>query len=120
MKIPAFLLRRLYVPGSLHNTAGGWEFTLHNSIAGGEATGLDPLIVDGLEVPLEESFFHIEGAAVSFAAVGPERRFGLESGRDIRLSVSGEPLAPGEHTIEMGFTVPGIGRLGFEFTDSVT
>jgi hypothetical protein len=119
VKIPVFLLRRLYVPGSLRNTRDGWEFQLHNSIAGGEATGLDPLVVDGAEIPLEDCSFDVDGVAVSFAEVGPQRRFGLESGRDIRLAVRGEPLAVGEHTVQMGFTVPGIGHLAFDFTDSV-
>ena len=119
MKVPTFLLRRLYVPGSLRNTPGGWEFTLRNSIAGGEATGLEPLVLDGAELASDDCFFEVDGEAVPFSAVGPERRFGLESGRDIRLTVRGDALSPGEHTVEMGFTVPGIGRLGFDFTDSV-
>ena len=120
MKVPSFLLRRLYVRGSLHNSATGWEFTLHNTIAGGEAVALEPLTVDGVEVSADSSFFESDGALVPFIAVAPDRPFGLEAGADIRLSVVGPPLDPGPHTVEMAFTVPGIGALQFDFTDDVS
>lgn len=119
MKVPAFLLRRLYVPGTLRNTSDGWEFFLRNSIAGGEATGLDPVVVDGEEISVDACFFHEDSGAVCFADVDQDHRASLAAGRDIRISVRGEPLAPGRHTVVMGFTVPGIGRLGFDLTDDV-
>ncbi|MFQ5966537.1 MAG: hypothetical protein ACE5MI_02875 [Acidimicrobiia bacterium] len=119
MKVPAFLLRRLYVRGSLRNTDSGWAFTLNNSIAGGEATGLEPLIVDGRAMTAGQCFFIHEGEPISFDQVSEERRFGLQSGRDIVIAVNGHPLALGTHTVEMAFEVPGIGRLAFDFSDEV-
>lgn len=119
MKVPTFLLRRLYVKGSLRNTDDGWEFTLRNSIAGGEATGLDSLVVDGVTVPASQTFFGVEGTPVAFSKVDEDHRFGLESGRDVRISVTGDSLAEGTHTVAMGFTVPAIGHIAFDFTDAV-
>jgi hypothetical protein len=119
MKVPAFLLRRLYVSGSLRNIGDGWAFTLRNSIASGEATSLYPLTLDGTVLDPERCFFHPGGEPVSFAAVGEGQAFGLESGRDITITVTGEPLAPGEHTVGMGFRVAAIGDLSFDFTDEV-
>ncbi len=117
MKVPSFLLRRLYVKGSLHNTDQGWGFTLRNTIAGGEATGLEPLVVDGTAVPADRCFFHHHDDAVPFDRVSEVERFGLSANRDIDITVTGKPLAPGPHTVEMAFHVPGIGRLSFDFTD---
>jgi hydroxymethylglutaryl-CoA reductase (NADPH) len=119
MKVPAFLLQRLYVKGSLSNTSGGWGFTLHNSIASGEASALDPLSLDGEVLPPDRCSFLHEGRPVPFSAVAGGRTFGLRSGEDITISVDGDPLAPGPHTIEMGFTIPVIGHLSFEFTDEI-
>lgn len=120
MKVPAFLLRRLYVRGSLRNTAGGWGFTLRNTIAGGEAIGLDPLVLDGTVIAAEHTYFHMGDEAISFNRVDPEHRFGLSTGRDIDITVDGTPLSPGSHTVTIAFAVPGIGRLSFDFTDVVS
>lgn len=117
MKVPSFLLRRLYVPGSLANTPDGWRFALRNTIAAGEATELDPLAVDGEAVDPGQCAFSVDGDPVPFTEVGEDRPFGLESGRDVEITVAGEPLPPGEHTIRMGFRVAVIGHLSFEFTD---
>ena len=119
MRVPAFLLRRLYVSRSLRNTGDGWAFTLRNSIAGGEATGLEPLVLDGTTLTPEQCFFVYDEELISFDQVNGDNRFGLQAGRDIDIRVSGEALAAGTHTVEMAFEVPGIGRLAFDFTDEV-
>ena len=119
MKVPGFLLRRLYLRGSLRNGPDGWAFTIRNSIAGGEATGLDPLVVDGQAVPADLTHFHLDGRAIAFDSVDSDNRFGLAAGSDIDITVHGPPLPPGSHTITMAFTVPALGRLSFDFTDVV-
>lgn len=119
MKVPAFLLRRLYLPGSLRNTDRGWEFVLRNSLGSGEAVALEPLAVDGRTLPAESCFFHLEDAAVPFSSVDDDHRFGLDAGKDIVISVTGAPLEAGPHSIVMAFTVPVFGRLVLEFSDVV-
>ena len=37
ISVPAFLLRRLYVKGSLRNAAGGFEFQMKNGLGSGYA-----------------------------------------------------------------------------------
>ena len=119
VKVPSFLLKRLYVSGSLRNTEEGWAFTLRNSIAPGEATGLSPLVVDGRPVPAERCSFHLETGPVPFTAVSPDRPFGLEAGRDIVISAQDEHLPEGRHTVVMAFDVPPFGRLSLNFSDEV-
>lgn len=119
MKVPAFLLRRLYVPGSLRNTDGGWQFTIRNSIAPGETVGLSPLVVDGQEVPPHRCFFHVRGEPVPFSAVDAANPAAMQSGTDIVVSAQSEPLPPGRHTVAMGFEVPVVGHLSFDFTDEI-
>ena len=119
MKVPSFLLKRLYVTGSLRNTDDGWAFTLRNSIAAGEATDLEPLTLDGQALPGEKCFFHHGGEPVPFTTVDEDHPFGLESGKDITISVVGDQLEPGGHTVAMAFQVPVVGRLAFDFSDEV-
>ena len=118
--VPAFILRRLYVKGSLRSTGNGFSFELKNTLGSGYARSVGPLTVDGDDVPLEDSFFTLEGREIPFSDVDENNTFGLPLNRTIVISVRGRELAPGPHTIGFPFTVPGFGKLGFDFADEVT
>lgn len=119
MEVPAFLLRRLYVKGSLRNTADGFEFRIHNRLGSGYAEALLPLKVDGQEVPLGDASFSVDGESVPFEAVSAERPFSLGMDLDAAMQVHGRTLAPGEHTISIGFVVVGLGQMEFDVSDEV-
>lgn len=121
VSVPAFLLRRLYVKGSLRNLPDGWGFQLKNGLGSGYARGMLPLEVDGVAAPLKSSFFLTEGATepVAFADVTEQKTFGLQMGKVVEITVKGAPLPQGAHTVVLGFVVPGLGRLRFDFSDVV-
>jgi len=115
--VPSFILRRLYVKGSLKSTDAGFSFELKNTLGSGYARTVGPLTVDGDDVPLEDSFFSLEGKETPFSEVDENNTFGLPVNRTIVISVRGRKLEPGPHRIGFSFTVPGFGKLGFDFTD---
>ena len=118
--VPAFILRRLYVNGSLQNTPTGWRFTLKNSLGSGYAHGLLPLRVDeSEEVPMDQTRFENDGVIVRFDQVNEENTFGLQMSRSIVIRVTGEQLTRGAHRIDFACIVPGLGQIGFDFTDEV-
>lgn len=117
--VPAFILRRLYVKGSLQNTENGWSFTLKNSLGSGYAKGMQPLKINDKELPMSLASFHQDGEDISFDRVTEDTTFGLKMNRSIVISVNHEPLSPGAHKVWMGFIVPGFGKIGFDFTDEV-
>ncbi|MCH7971246.1 MAG: hypothetical protein IH960_09450 [Chloroflexi bacterium] len=118
--VPAFILRRLYVRGSLQNTPTGWSFTLKNSLGSGYAHGLVPLRVDeSEEVPMDQTSFENDGVTISFDQVSKENTFGLQMNRSIVISVVGEQLTRGAHRIDFACIIPGLGQIGFDFTDEV-
>lgn len=119
--VPGFLLRQLYVKGSLRNTEEGFAFALRNRLGSGYARRMLPLRVDGEEVPLSACAFRVEGGEeeVPFEAVTPERPFTLALNRTVEVRVRGRRLEPGAHRVEMGFEVQGFGPLRFDFTDTV-
>jgi hypothetical protein len=117
--IPPFLLRRLYVKGSLRRTEDGFEFQLRNQLGSGYARQMLPLKVDGRDVPLEQCSFAVDAQEVPFTAVSPHHPFTLALNRTVTVKVRGVPLEPGAHTIGMGFVVQGFGPLSFDFTDVV-
>ena len=117
--VPPFLLRRLYVKESLRNTGSGFEFQLRNRLGSGYAHKLWPLTVDGSKLPPESVFFDSEGASTPFSAVSRERTFTLAMNRTITIRAEGARLEAGARKIGMGFDVPGLGTLRFDFTDVV-
>lgn len=117
--VPAFILRRLYVKQSLRNNERGFEFRLMNRLGSGYAYRLLPLTVDGMELPAERSFFSLDESETSFADVSEENTFTLTMNKSITVRVDGTTLQAGPRKIGMGFVVPGLGTLKFDFTDVV-
>ena len=80
--VPGFLLRRLYVKGSLKNNATGFEFELLNRLGSGYAHKLWPLTVDGEAVSADETFFAVESGETAFSAVSKEVTFTLAMNKE--------------------------------------
>ena len=117
MQVPAFLLRRLYVKGSLRNDGDGFAFDLKNSLGSGYAEQVLPLSVDGEEVPAAQATFAVDGERVPFPDVSSERPFTLAMNKLVTIAVAGKALDPGKHKIGIGFVVTGMGKLEFDVTD---
>jgi hypothetical protein len=119
MQVPAFLLRRLYVRGSLRNVADGFEFDLLNSLGSGYAERALPLLVNGVELPLQDVRFVVQGNVMPFAEVSPERPMTLGLHKKVTVAATGAPLAAGKHRLGIGFVVVGMGEMQFEVTDAI-
>ena len=119
MQVPAFLLRRLYVKGSLRADGDGFAFDLKNSLGSGYAEQVLPLTVDGVEVPPEQAAFAVDGERVAFPDVSSERPFTLAMNKLVTISVAGQALGAGKHKIGIGFIVTGMGKMQFDVTDAI-
>jgi hypothetical protein len=119
MQVPAFLLRRLYVKGSLRNHNGGFAFDLKNSLGSGYAQRVLPLTVDGAEIPVDAARFVVDGEALPFAEVSAQRPMTLGLNRTVVVEVDGHTLDAGKHTIGIGFEVTGMGEMKFDVTDTL-
>ena len=120
VSVPSFLLRRLYVKGSLKNAADGFEFELRNGLGSGYALRVHPLTVDGAEIAASASRFVMEdGATVRFDEVSEANTLTLALNKSIWVRVSDAQLERGARKIGMGFDVPGLGTMRFDFTDAI-
>lgn len=118
--VPGFLLRRLYIKQSLRNTADGVEFQLKNNLGSGYAHKMQPLKIDKHPIEVNKTVFFPEGRdPVPFSAVSKEKTFTLVMNKSITIRAEGVMLEHGPHKIEMGFDVPGLGTLRFDFTDTI-
>ena len=116
---PGFLLKRLYVKGSLSNSPEGVQFQLKNSLGSGYAKAMLPVSLDAKEYPMDKTFFNVEGTPVPFSSVSDDFHFSIPLNKVITIVVEGVSLAPGPHKIAMGFVVPGLGKLRFDVKDEI-
>lgn len=115
--VPGFLLRKLYVRGTLQNTDRGIKFQLRNTLGAGYAEEMLPIRLDGREIPLQWCFFSADGDVRGFDQVSPEEPFPLLLNRETEVTVENLFLTQEPHTVSMGFRVPGLGALRFDFID---
>jgi hypothetical protein len=119
MQIPAFLLRKLYVKGSLENVDNGFVFKLKNPLSAGTAVSVQPIKVGETEYPLEALTISSEGVEIKGTDISAENAFPIKVGVEINLHVAGEPLAEGEHKVFISLKTKEAGTLAFDFTDAV-
>lgn len=118
--VPQFLLKRLYVKGSLRNNDHGFQFELKNTLGSGYGNELLPLTLDGEELPKENAYFVPGAEEIPFSAVSKDKPFTLAMNKTVTILVKEVTLSEGPHKIGFSFVAQGLGRLGFEVTDLVS
>jgi hydroxymethylglutaryl-CoA reductase (NADPH) len=121
MNIPGFIARQFYVAGSLRNTDSGFELKAQNPMGNGVLTGVGHLKVDGREIPAEAVTAQRSGDAESIRAQDVTRfkPVSVFKGDHVTLHVTGAPLAPGEHKLEVELFELNLGRLFFSISDHI-
>jgi alpha-galactosidase len=118
--IPEFLLKELYVAGSLHNTSEGCELALRNQIAMATITRFYGLEIDGVPYPPERlEALTPEGGIRPVATLSPEAPLSLPLELTLTLRLVGVTLSPGEHQLRFCFRVQEIGDLEFATSDTL-
>jgi hydroxymethylglutaryl-CoA reductase (NADPH) len=115
--VPSFLLKRLYVKGSLRNNTEGFQFDLKNTLGSGYGNELSPLVLDGQELPQEFCYYLADSVPVCFTAVSKSSPFTLAMNKGLTMLVKGTTLTPGPHKLKVSFMAEGIGKLSFEVID---
>ena len=119
MQIPTFLLRKLYVKGSLENVDGGFKFTLKNSISTSTAINVDPIKVNGNEYPLESVTISSDDGEIKGSEISADNSFPIKVGVNLTIHVAGDKLPEGEHTIDISLSTKEVGKLAFDVKDSI-
>jgi hydroxymethylglutaryl-CoA reductase (NADPH) len=119
MSVPSFLLKKLYVKGSLKNTADGFEFALKNNLAPGSLIGLGPITLDGADIApaaitMKSAQGQVRGDQISSRS---PVLFGMNV--EAKIFVQGPQLAPGAHHVVVAVMTREIGRIEIDLTDNV-
>ncbi|MHA1935429.1 MAG: hypothetical protein ACW97A_09105 [Candidatus Thorarchaeota archaeon] len=119
MQIPVFLLRKLYVKGSLTNVDGGFQFKIKNSLSPGTATAVEPIKVNDNEYALDTTTIMSDDNEISATEVSESNSFPIKVGVEITMFVKSDPLPEGEHKIDISLTTKETGKLAFDVKDSI-
>jgi hypothetical protein len=118
MRIPAFVLKKLYVQGSLQRESGGLRFVLRNSLASATLTGMRHLQLDGQDVAPGQVAVSVDGQAVEAERVSPERPVVFGRGKDAEVRVRG--VQPGRRArVRVEVESAEFGALVIEFEDDL-
>ena len=119
VQVPAFLARQFYEAGSLRNTASGFSLQARNPMGGGMLVGIGRLVVDGRRIPVGAVSALRDGETDPILAseVSPRKPIRVAVGDRITLFVTGEPLAPGKHRLEVELFEVNLGALRFAIDD---
>jgi alpha-galactosidase len=118
--IPGFLLKKVYVEGSLRNTPEGCAFALRNNVAAGTITRFHTLEVDSTTCPPQRvAMLTPGGGLLPMTAITPEAPLSFAAGLTVTLRLEGVTLQPGMHRLRLGFQTQEVGGLDFEVVDAV-
>jgi hypothetical protein len=118
-KIPEFLLKALYVKGSLRNAADGFEFQMKNDLGPARIIGARSLQLDRRPVPLDSCSFEHGDNVANFADVDEDNSVLLRKGEVVTIQVRGQQLRPGWRTLGINVIVKDLGNIIFTVRDSV-
>jgi len=114
MKIPAFVLRQLYVKGSLR-AGDEVRFTLTNSLAAATLTALKEVRVAGQAVPLERVSMELDGATHDHTT-SADKPVVFPRGAEAHVRVA-QPAPVGKLKVRLVTESAEFGELVIEFED---
>ncbi|MFQ6101826.1 MAG: hypothetical protein ACE5OS_11425 [Anaerolineae bacterium] len=118
--IPPFVLKKLYVKGSLRLEDDGFALDLKNSIAPGTIAAFTSLDVDGQAVdPAQVTLIPPGGDPRPADAISAEAPLSFPVGATVTLRVAGQTLEPGPHELALHVVVQEVGPLDIPFSDAL-
>lgn len=119
MKVPAFMLKKLYVPKSLQNTPEGASFRLKNTMASATLVAAPRISIDGAAVNEKDLVFRVDAESLTAADITPAKPIEFKKGVEVLNVVKGRQLAPGKHTIKIAADSREWQTLEFEIEDTL-
>ncbi len=119
MKVPSFMLKKLYVKNSLKNVGEGFQFVIKNVLMDGTVVSPIKLTVDSKPIPAEKITVTSQGTSLRGKDISETNAVSLKVNVEVTVSVDGMTLSPGNHTLDIRCTTKEFGDLEFSVTDSM-
>ena len=121
MRVPGFVLRQLYVQGSLRNESGGFSLQARNPLGDGTLVRIGRISIDGQAIAAEDVSARRDGDATLYRAadVSPTSPVRFQRGDVVTFHVTGWQLDPGEHKLELEVDEVNLGNVSLTIRDRV-
>ena len=117
--IPPFVLKKLYVNGSLRAKDDGFALDLKNVIAPGTIVAFTGLELDGRAIePTQVALVPLNGNSRSAGEISRQGPLLFPVSATVTLRVSGETLAPGSHQLVIHVVVQEVGPINIPISDT--
>lgn len=117
--VPNWLVNRVYQPGSLHHTANGFSFGLHNQAMPASIQRLSELSVDGVALELTQVELVWGGVTRLASTITPEAPLEVPSHQRLTVVAGQSPLSPGPHRLEIIVELLGFGEIAVQIQDNL-
>ena len=118
--IPPFVLKKLYVKGSLRIEEDGFALDLKNVIAPGTITAFTGLDVDGQVIdPAQVTLVSPNRSPRSIDEISAQAPLLFPVGATVTLHVTGQTLEPGPHELVIHVVVQEVGPLDIPVSDTL-
>ena len=118
--IPPFVLKKLYVKGSLHAEDDGFALDLKNTIAPATIAAFTGLDVDGQALDLAQvTLVPPSGNPQMMSDISTQTPLLFPVGATVTLRVAGKMLDPGPHELAIHVVVQEVGPLDIPVSDTL-
>ena len=121
MRVPDFLVRQFYVPGSLQHEGDGFRLQARNAMGDGTLVGIGSVVVDGTAIDPTAITATRSGEDTVHRAVDVSREAPVSFGKGdvVTFHIAGYRLGPGEHRFEVEVFELNLGSLKLSLKDNV-
>lgn len=119
MKVPTFMLKKLYVPKSLANEPGGFHFRIKNTLVPATLVGLPDLTVDGEKVDPARVSVVAGTDTYANATHAPDTQVAFKKDMEVAVHVKGSTLPPGRHVVNVKAKSKEFDVLTFDVDDTI-
>lgn len=117
---PSSLITKLFVRGSLKNTADGFEFKIKNIIDSGTIIGLGALTIDDMTYEPSSLTITFPAKELTGDQVTRENPVYARMMMEIMIRVHGAPLETGQHKITLPIQTREAGKIQFSITEPLS
>ena len=118
--IPPFVLKKLYVKGSLRVEGDGLALDLKNTIAPGTILGVKGVKIDDRDVVLDKvEALAPGGEGRPVTEISPEEPLSFPLNQVLTLRISRTAVEPGSHSLSISVVVQDIGPLEIPIADQI-
>ncbi len=118
--VPHFLLKRLYLAGSLCHTDDGVSFTLKNVLGPGLLIGLARIKLGDVEYPVEQIFISHEERTLPASDISDANPLHVLMNQTVSCLIKGVKLESGSYTIELEVRSREAGNVTLSVNDTLS